>query len=125
MMLFGEKYGDDVRVIDIGSSRGTLWWYTRAAYGRYRGVQHCFGRWRGGWRAADEAVTGDNALSYMQGMETTLGGVAGALKVLPNEVPAKVNSLLEQMRRLERELASLKSKLAASQGMIWPTVRPM
>jgi len=63
-----------------------------------------------------EAVTGDNALTYMQGMETALGGVAGTLKVQPGEVHERVNAILDQVRRLERELAALKSRLAASQG---------
>ena len=63
-----------------------------------------------------EAVTGDNALRYVQGMETALGGVAGTLKVLRSEVPVRVNALLEQTRRLERELAAMKGKLASAQG---------
>ena len=52
----------------------------------------------------------------MQGMETTLGGVAGTLKVQPGEVPERVNAMLDQIRRLERELSALKSKLATAQG---------
>jgi alanyl-tRNA synthetase len=52
----------------------------------------------------------------MQGMETALGGVAGTLKVLPLDVPARVAAVLDQVRKLERELAALKGKLAASQG---------
>jgi alanyl-tRNA synthetase len=63
-----------------------------------------------------EAVTGTNALRYMQAMETTLGGVAGTLKVLPTEVPTRVNNLLDQIKRLERELSAIKGKLASSQG---------
>jgi alanyl-tRNA synthetase len=52
----------------------------------------------------------------MQAMETALGGVAGTLKVLPTDVPVRVASLLDQVRRLERELTALKSKLASSKG---------
>ncbi|MDP2092984.1 MAG: DHHA1 domain-containing protein, partial [Hydrogenophaga sp.] len=63
-----------------------------------------------------EAVTGLNALSYVQGMEATLGGVAGTLKVTPGEVPARVGALLEQMRDLEKEMNALKSRLASAQG---------
>jgi len=63
-----------------------------------------------------EAVTGNNALAYMQQMETTLGGVAGTLKVLPTEVPNRVNVLLDQIKKLEKDLAALKGKLASSQG---------
>jgi alanyl-tRNA synthetase len=63
-----------------------------------------------------EAVTGENSLLYVQGMETALGGVAGTLKVLRAEIPARVNALLDQTRRLERELAALKGKLASAKG---------
>lgn len=116
MMLFGEKYGDEVRVLDIGSSRelcggihvnrtGDIGLFSITAEGGVAsGVRRV------------EAVTGQNALRYMQTMETTLGGVAGTLKVLPAEVPTRVNSLLDQVRRLEREIAAIKGKLASSQG---------
>ncbi|MDD2893961.1 MAG: alanine--tRNA ligase [Halothiobacillaceae bacterium] len=115
MMLFGEKYGDEVRVLDIGSSRelcggthvsrtGDIGLFSITAEGGVAsGVRRV------------EAVTGDNALAYMQGMETALGGVAGTLKVLPKEVPARVNAVLDQVHRLERELGALKSKLATVQ----------
>ena len=49
-------------------------------------------------------------------METTLGGVAGTLKVTPGEVPARVGALLNQMRDLEKEMNALKSRLASAQG---------
>ncbi|MBL8420025.1 MAG: alanine--tRNA ligase, partial [Dechloromonas sp.] len=116
VMLFGEKYGDSVRVLDIGSSRelcggthvgrtGDIGLFSISAEGGVAaGVRRV------------EAVTGDNALTYMQGMETALGGVAGTLKVLPKDVPARVASVLDQMRKLERELAALKGKLASAQG---------
>ncbi len=116
MMLFGEKYGDEVRVLDIGNSRelcggthvartGDIGFFTIVAEG---GVA-------AGIRRV-EAVTGDNALAYVQGMESTLGGVAGTLKVVRSEIPNRVNALLEQVRRLERDLAGVKSKLASTQG---------
>ncbi|MBK8318476.1 MAG: alanine--tRNA ligase [Betaproteobacteria bacterium] len=116
MMLFGEKYGDTVRVLDIGSSRelcggthvsrtGDIGLFSITAEGGVAaGVRRV------------EAVTGDNALAYMQGMETALGGVAGTLKVLPKDVPARVAAVLDQVRKLERELAVLKGKLASAQG---------
>jgi alanyl-tRNA synthetase len=63
-----------------------------------------------------EAVTGDNALHYMQEMEAMLGGVAGTLKVLPKDAPARVVAVLDQVRRLERELTALKGRLASAQG---------
>jgi alanyl-tRNA synthetase len=52
----------------------------------------------------------------MQGIDTALGDVAGTLKVLPKEVPARVASVLDQVRKLEREVAALKGKLASAQG---------
>ncbi len=116
MMLFGEKYGESVRVLDIGTSRelcggthvqatGDIGFFSITAEGGVAaGVRRV------------EAVTGLNALAYVQGMEETLGGVAGTLKVTPGEVPARVGALLEQMRDLEKEMNALKSRLASAQG---------
>jgi len=116
MMLFGEKYGDKVRVLSIGSSKelcggvhvgrtGDIGLFTITAEGGVAaGVRRI------------EAVTGLVALNYVQAMESTLGGVAGTLKVTPHEVPARVSSLLEQMRDLEKELTAIKGKLASVQG---------
>ena len=116
MMLFGEKYGDQVRVLDIGSSRELC----GGTHVQRTGDIGLFSIFAEGGVAAGvrrvEAVCGDKALTYMQGMETALGGVAGSLKVLPMEVPARVVAVLEQVRKLERELAALKGKLASSQG---------
>jgi len=116
VMLFGEKYGETVRVLDIGSSRelcggthvartGDIGLFSIVAEGGVAaGVRRV------------EAVTGDNALHYMQEMESALGGVAGTLKVTPKDAHASVVAVLDQVRKLERELASLKGKLAAAQG---------
>ena len=116
MMLFGEKYGDEVRVIDIGSSRELC----GGTHVRRTGDIGLFSIVAEGGVAAGvrrvEAITGDVALAYMQGMETALGGIAGTLKVQPGEVPARVSSILDQVRHLERELNLLKSKQVAAQG---------
>ena len=116
MMLFGEKYGDEVRVIDIGSSRELC----GGTHVRRTGDIGVFSIVAEGGVAAGvrrvEAITGDVALAYMQGMETALGGVAGTLKVQPGDVPTRVHSILDQVRQLERELALLKSKQVAAQG---------
>jgi alanyl-tRNA synthetase len=116
MMLFGEKYGDTVRVLDIGSSRELC----GGTHVQRTGDIGLFSITAEGGVAAGvrrvEAVTGDNALTYMQGMETALGGVAGTLNVLPKDVPARVAVVLDQVRKLERELAALKGKLASAQG---------
>ncbi len=116
VMLFGEKYGDVVRVIDIGSSRELC----GGTHVRRTGDIGVFSIVAEGGVAAGvrrvEAVTGDNALAYMQRMESALGGIAGTLKVLPSEAQARVNSLVDQVRHLEREMAAMKSKLASAQG---------
>ncbi|MFH1494181.1 MAG: alanine--tRNA ligase, partial [Pseudomonadota bacterium] len=116
MMLFGEKYGDEVRVLDIGTSRELC----GGTHVQRTGDIGLFSILAEGGVAAGvrrvEAVTGDNALTYMQGMESALGGVAGTLKVLPKDVPARVVAVLDQVRKLERELAALKGKLASAQS---------
>jgi alanyl-tRNA synthetase len=116
MMLFGEKYGDDVRVLDIGSSRelcgGThvartgdigLFKITAEA-GVAAGVRRV------------EAVTGDNALALVQRQQAMLDSAAAAFKAPVAEVPSKIVQVLDNVRALEKELARLKSKLASSQG---------
>jgi alanyl-tRNA synthetase len=116
MMLFGEKYGEQVRVLDIGSSRelcGGTHVQRSGDIGLFKIVAE--GGVAAGIRRV-EAVTGDNALAYLQRLEATLDSVAGALKVTPAEVPARVGAALEQVRALEREVAALKGKLASSQG---------
>jgi alanyl-tRNA synthetase len=115
-MLFGEKYGDEVRVLDIGSSRelcgGTH--VTRTGdIGLFKIVAET-GIQAGVRRV--EAITGDNALAYLQSLEGTVQQLAGSLKSSPAEVPARLNQVLEQVRSLEKELAAVKGKLASSQG---------
>ncbi len=116
MMLFGEKYGDEVRVLDIGSSRelcGGTHVQRSGDIGLFKIVAE--GGVAAGIRRV-EAVTGNNALAYLQQLESTLGDVAGALKVTPAEVPVRVSAALDQVRALEKELSALKGKLASAQG---------
>jgi len=116
MMLFGEKYGDTVRVLDIGSSRelcGGTHVQRTGDIGLFKVVAE--GGVAAGVRRI-EAVTGDNALGYLQQLEHTMDGVAAALKATPAEVPARVAALLEHTRAVEKELAQLKGRLASSQG---------
>ena len=63
-----------------------------------------------------EAVTGDNALAYLQSLEDTVGEVAGTLKATPAELPTRLSAVLDQLRALEKEVAALKGKLASAQG---------
>jgi len=116
MMLFGEKYGDEVRVVGIGSSKelcgGTHVSRTGdiglfkilAESGVAAGVRRV------------EAVTGHNALRYVQQQERQVQGVSALLKTQPEEVAERVVGILDNVRQLEKELARLKSKLASSQG---------
>ncbi len=116
MMLFGEKYGDEVRVLDIGSSRelcGGTHVQRTGDIGLFKIVAE--GGIAAGIRRV-EAVTGGNALAYLQQLEGTVNGLAGTLKSAPAEVPARVAAVLEHVRALEKEITALKSKLASSQG---------
>jgi alanyl-tRNA synthetase len=116
MMLFGEKYGDTVRVLDIGSSRelcGGTHVQRTGDIGLFKVVSE--GGVAAGIRRI-EAVTGANALAYLQQLETTVNRVAGTLKASPTELQGRVTQVLDQVRTLEKEVAQLKGKLASSQG---------
>jgi alanyl-tRNA synthetase len=116
MMLFGEKYGETVRVLSIGSSKelcGGTHVQRTGDIGLFKIVAE--GGVAAGVRRV-EAITGANALAYTQNLETTLDGVAALLKATPHEVPARVAAAQEQIRALEKEIAALKGKLASSQG---------
>jgi len=116
MMLFGEKYGDEVRVLDIGSSR-ELCGGTHVArtgdIGLFKIISES-GVAAGVRRV--EAVTGDNALTWVQTREQEIRQAAAALKAQPPELGAKLTQVLDNVRSLEKELDRLKSKLAASAG---------
>ena len=116
MMLFGEKYGDVVRVLNIGSS-------TELCGGTHVGRTGDIGLFKivaeGGVASGVrrvEAVTGANALSYLQGLENTVDQVAGALRSAPGEVLERIGQMQDQVKALEKEIAALKGKLASSQG---------
>ncbi len=116
MMLFGEKYGDDVRVLDIGTSR-ELCGGTHVARTGDIGLFKIVGE--GGVAAGVrrvEAVTGRGALDYMQARDAMLTRAAGLFKAPVGELEAKIAQLLEHARATERELARLKTKAAASAG---------
>ena len=116
MMLFGEKYGDEVRVLDIGSSR-ELCGGTHVArcgdIGLFKIVAES-GVAAGVRRI--EAVSGDNALTYLQSLENMVNDVAASLRAAPAEVPARLGQVLEHVRSLEKELAAAKGKLASAHG---------
>ena len=116
MMLFGEKYGETVRVMDIGASR-ELCGGTHVArtgdIGLFKVVAES-GVASGVRRI--EAVTGQNALTYLQQLEDTVTQVAGALKAPVVEVNERIHTVLDHVKALEKEVAALKGKLASAQG---------
>ena len=114
--LFGEKYGDVVRVLDIGSSR-ELCGGTHVARTGDIGIFKIVSESgvAAGIRRV-EAITGDRALSFMQSLEQQLHEAAGLMKTAPAELGARLSQLLENSRQLEKELSRLKAKLAASAG---------
>ena len=116
MALFGEKYGDEVRVLDIGTSRelcGGTHVSRTGDIGFFKVLSE--GGVAAGIRRI-EATTGDRALTYVQAQEQKLAGAAAALRTSPQEVGQKITQIIDNVRNLEKELARLKSKLASSQG---------
>ena len=116
MMLFGEKYGETVRVLSIGSSK-------ELCGGTHVGRTGDIGLFKivgesgvaAGVRRI-EAVTGANALAYLQSLEATVQAAASSLKASPVELQSRIGQVLDQVRALEKEVTALKGKLASSQG---------
>ena len=116
MMLFGEKYGESVRVLDIGDSRelcGGTHVQRTGDIGLFKVVAQS-GVAAGVRRI--EAVTGAYALAYLQSLESTVQQAASALKAPSAELTSRITQVLEQVKTLEKELAALKGKLASGQG---------
>ncbi len=116
MMLFGEKYGSEVRVLDIGSSRelcGGTHVERTGDIGLFKIVSES-GVAAGIRRV--EAITGDNALAWAQSLEQTVQQAAGTLKASPAELGSRLAQVLEHVRALEKEIGALKGRLASAQG---------
>lgn len=116
MALFGEKYGDEVRVLDIGTSRelcGGVHVHRTGDIGLFKIVGE--GGIAAGIRRV-EAVTGEVAFNLVQDMNARISQVAATMKVQPEDIGARLNQWQEQMKSLEKEVAALKSKLAANQA---------
>jgi alanyl-tRNA synthetase len=116
MMLFGEKYGEEVRVLDIGTSR-ELCGGTHVSRTGDIGLFKVVGESgvAAGIRRI-EAVTGKGALRHVQQQEAKLTGVAHLLKAPIAELEARIAQLQESARAAERELARLKAKAASNAG---------
>ncbi|MFM2083226.1 MAG: hypothetical protein RLY95_44, partial [Pseudomonadota bacterium] len=115
MMLFGEKYGDTVRVLEIGSSKelcGGTHVQRTGDIGLFKIVGES-GIASGVRRI--EAVTGINALHYLQTLESTVDAAAQSLKTSPAELGSRLEMIQLQMKALEKEVSALKGKLASSQ----------
>ncbi|WP_338881694.1 alanine--tRNA ligase [Achromobacter veterisilvae] len=116
MALFGEKYGDTVRVLDIGFSRelcGGTHVSRTGDIGLFKIVSE--GGVAAGVRRI-EAITGDNALAWVQNQNALLTQVAGMLRSTPADLPARIAQVQEQVKALEKDLEQSRSKLAASAG---------
>ncbi len=127
MALFGEKYGDEVRVVAMGTG------IEGAKAGKPYSVELCGGTHVnatgdiglvrvlgesavGAGVRRVEAVTGEAARAYLTEQDERIKTLAGALKVQPAEVVSRVETLVEERRKLEKELADAKRRLAMGGG---------
>ncbi|WP_288902069.1 alanine--tRNA ligase [uncultured Sneathiella sp.] len=127
MALFGEKYGDEVRVVSMGGldeSKGAgrnfsteLCGGTHVARTGDIGFLKIIGE--GGLAAGIrriEAVAGEAALDYVNDREKILADAAATLKIAPHELGNRIQNLLEERKKLERELADTRKKLVSGGG---------
>jgi len=121
LAFFGDKYGDEVRVLTMGEHGENL--STELCGGTHVKRTGDIGLFKivaeGGIAAGVrrvEAVTGAGAVAWVQKLDAQLAEIAGSLKAPAAEVPAKIGALLENVRVMEKELSRLKGRLAASQG---------
>jgi alanyl-tRNA synthetase len=117
MALFGEKYGDEVRVIGMGAFSTELCGGTHVRrsgdIGFFKVVSET-GVAAGIRRI--EAITAESALAWAQSQEKQLAQVAATLKAPQQEIGTKLAQIVDNVKALEKELARLKSKMASSQG---------
>jgi alanyl-tRNA synthetase len=123
MALFGEKYGDEVRVVSMGAGAEGETYSLELCGGTHVNALGEIGVFTitgesavsSGVRRV-EALTGEAARAWLTGRDAKLREAAAALKVSPEEVPGRVAALVEERRRLERELAEAKKTLALGGG---------
>ncbi|MEE3049404.1 MAG: alanine--tRNA ligase [Pseudomonadota bacterium] len=124
LALFGEKYGEEVRVVSMGGATESAAHYSTELCGgthvaRTGDIGHfritAEGAVASGVRRL-EGVTADGALAYARRREGLLTDVAERLKLAPEQLPERVAALVEERRRLDRELAETRKKLASGGG---------
>ena len=116
MMLFGEKYGEEVRVLSIGESKelcGGIHVKATGDIGQFKIISE--GGVAAGVRRI-EAVTGLNALAHTQHLANQVNAAAAALRSAPSELVERIVGTQDTIKSLEKELAQAKNKLATSQG---------
>ncbi|MCK0166357.1 alanine--tRNA ligase [Jannaschia sp. S6380] len=128
--LFGEKYGDEVRVVSMGSREGSGKGTDKRTYS----IELCGGTHVGrtgeigafvtlGDQASSagvrriEALTGEAALAHLQAQDRRVSELANLFKAQPDEVPARVRSLMDERRALQNEIAQLRRDMAMGQGV--------
>lgn len=115
MALFGEKYGDKVRVICIGDESKELCGGTHVASTSEIGLFKIISEAGiGAGLRRIEAVTGFGALEYVKTQEEIMLQAASTLKTRPDDLPVKAESLLAQVKELEKEIAVLTTRMAKS-----------
>ena len=123
MALFGEKYGDEVRVVSMGSEEDGSTYSIELCGGTHVSALGDIGVFKivgesavsSGVRRV-EALTGEEARSYLNARDEKLREAAALLKTAPDDVPARVAALVEERRRLEKELADARKAIAMGAG---------
>jgi len=123
MALFGEKYGDEVRVLSMGRSSGDRTYSVELCGGTHVRATGDIGVFRivsesavsSGVRRI-EALTGEGARQWLVGREDALKNAAGLLRTNPEDVETRISALLDERKKLERELAEAKRALALGGG---------